>query len=172
MYIDCYKLDGTLLYRIDLGVNIRAGAHYTQFLVYDFDGDGRAELMFKTAPGTKVIRYNQAGQSTTETYVTMPPEDIAAGYSHSDDYRMSSEDYYKHIVSVFMRWHSHEEVVAGRWPSTLEECFGIEQRYDYPLSRGMRNGSPITSSMCMLPVGVAATICGHSRDSFLMGLNI
>jgi len=33
VYLDCYKLDGTKLWRIDLGVNIRAGAHYTQFLV-------------------------------------------------------------------------------------------------------------------------------------------
>jgi len=52
VYIDAYKLDGTQLWRIDLGRNIRAGAHYTQFLVYDFDGDGLAELICKTAPGT------------------------------------------------------------------------------------------------------------------------
>ena len=50
--LDCYRLDGTQLWRIDLGRNIRAGAHYTQFLVYDFDGDGRAELICKTAPGS------------------------------------------------------------------------------------------------------------------------
>ncbi|MCH5346703.1 MAG: Por secretion system protein [Muribaculaceae bacterium] len=53
VYIDCYKLDGTKLWRIDLGQNIRAGAHYTQFMVYDFDGDGKAEMICKTAPGTK-----------------------------------------------------------------------------------------------------------------------
>ena len=52
VFIDAYKLDGTLLWRIDLGQNIRAGAHYTQFMVYDLDGDGRAELACKTAPGT------------------------------------------------------------------------------------------------------------------------
>ncbi|WP_274655229.1 rhamnogalacturonan lyase [Paenibacillus humicola] len=52
VYLDCYRLDGTLLWRIDLGRNIRAGAHYTQFLVYDLDGDGRAELVCKTADGT------------------------------------------------------------------------------------------------------------------------
>ena len=52
MILDCYRLDGTQLWRIDLGRNIRAGAHYTQFLVYDFDGDGRAELICKTAPGS------------------------------------------------------------------------------------------------------------------------
>lgn len=51
-FLDCYKLDGTQLWRIDLGPNIRSGAHYTQFLVYDFDGDGKAELICKTADGT------------------------------------------------------------------------------------------------------------------------
>jgi len=51
--LDAYKLNGKKLWRIDLGVNIRAGAHYTQFLVYDFDGDGNAEVVVKTAPGTR-----------------------------------------------------------------------------------------------------------------------
>jgi rhamnogalacturonan endolyase len=53
VYLDAYTLDGKRLWRIDLGKNIRAGAHYTQFLVYDFDGDGKAEVVCKTAPGTK-----------------------------------------------------------------------------------------------------------------------
>nr|WP_288834660.1 T9SS type A sorting domain-containing protein [uncultured Flavobacterium sp.] len=52
VYIDCYRLDGTRLWRIDLGRNIRAGAHYTQFMVYDLDSDGKAELACKTADGT------------------------------------------------------------------------------------------------------------------------
>ena len=61
--IDCYKIDFTqivnskssnskLLWRVNLGKNIRAGAHYTQFMVYDFDRDGHAELICKTAPGS------------------------------------------------------------------------------------------------------------------------
>lgn len=50
--IDCYKLNGTKLWRVDLGVNIRAGAHYTQFMVYDYDGDGKAEMVCKTSDGT------------------------------------------------------------------------------------------------------------------------
>lgn len=53
VYMDAYKLDGTRLWRIDLGKNIRAGAHYTQFIVYDFDGDGKSEIAMKTADGTK-----------------------------------------------------------------------------------------------------------------------
>ena len=49
---DCYRLNGEHLWRIDMGPNIRSGAHYIPFIVYDFDGDGRAELMVKTADGT------------------------------------------------------------------------------------------------------------------------
>lgn len=52
VYIDCYKLSGKRLWRIDLGYNIRAGAHYTQFYVADFDLDGKAEMTCKTADGT------------------------------------------------------------------------------------------------------------------------
>lgn len=48
-----YKLDGTFLWEINLGKNIREGAHYTQFMVYDLDGDGRAEFVCKTADGTR-----------------------------------------------------------------------------------------------------------------------
>ena len=72
VYIDCYKIvNGTssnaqLLWRIDLGVNIRAGAHYTQFMVYDFDGDGCAELMCKTAPGSKDGQGNYVNQAATD----------------------------------------------------------------------------------------------------------
>lgn len=48
-----YQLDGTFLWEINLGKNIREGAHYTQFMVYDLDNDGRAELVCKTADGTR-----------------------------------------------------------------------------------------------------------------------
>jgi rhamnogalacturonan endolyase len=47
-----YKMDGTFLWEINLGRNIREGAHYTQFMVYDLDGDGISEFACKTADGT------------------------------------------------------------------------------------------------------------------------
>ena len=65
VYIDCYKLDGTKLWRIDLGQNIRAGAHYTQFQVYDYDGDGKVEMICKTAPGSKDGLGNYVNQAAT-----------------------------------------------------------------------------------------------------------
>ncbi len=49
----CYRMDGTELWRINLGNNVRAGEHINQFLFYDMDGDGKAEFICKTAPGSK-----------------------------------------------------------------------------------------------------------------------
>ncbi|WP_306817077.1 MULTISPECIES: fibronectin type III domain-containing protein [unclassified Microbacterium] len=135
VFIDTYELDGTLLNRIELGANIRAGAHYTQFLVYDFDGDGRSETILKTAPGTRSIGYAADGSVTNEAYVTMPAEDVAAGYSHDDDYRMSAADYEEHLVELFLGWSEREEVISGQWPATLEQAFGTEVTHEYPLSR-------------------------------------
>lgn len=77
--IDCYRLDGTRLWRIDLGDNIRSGAHYTQFLVADFDGDGCAELICKTADGTqdgtgKVIGDRRADYRNMKGRIIAGPE--------------------------------------------------------------------------------------------------
>ena len=88
VYLDCYKIvngksvNCKLLWRIDLGVNIRAGAHYTQFMVYDFDGDGRAELMCKTAPGSKDGHGNYVNQAATDEAIK--------GVDNAKDWRTSA----------------------------------------------------------------------------------
>jgi hypothetical protein len=134
-YVDTYKADGTLLHRIDLGVNIRSGAHYTQMLVNDFDGDGRAEMMMKTAPGTKSTSFTADGSVASEGFISLLQQDVEAGYANSDDYRMSAADYYRHMVQTFQGWTEHPEVKAGNWPATLEEAFGTAPKYQYPLSQ-------------------------------------
>ncbi len=77
--IDAYTLEGDRLWRIDLGRNIRSGAHYTQFQVYDYDGDGRAEIAMKTADGTRdgqgdVIGDASADHRNGSGYVLSGPE--------------------------------------------------------------------------------------------------
>ena len=69
--IDCYKIPSSFdtdknpfMWRIDLGRNIRAGAHYTQFMVYDLDGDGKSEVVMKTADGTIDGEGNIIGDKT------------------------------------------------------------------------------------------------------------
>ena len=103
--IDCYKLDGRLLWRLDMGPNIRAGAHYTQFSV------------------------------ESERFITLPPEDVEKGVQNTDDYVCSARDYRNHMADVFEGWQEHPEVKCGHWPDTLEACFGVPQRYEYPLKR-------------------------------------
>lgn len=79
VYVDAYRMDGERLWRIDLGANIRAGAHYTDLMVYDFDGDGRAELLTRTADGTvdgkgRVIGDAGADHRNSSGYVLQGPE--------------------------------------------------------------------------------------------------
>ncbi len=79
VYIDCYTLNGKKLWRVDLGRNIRAGQHYTQFLVADFDCDGKAEMTCKTADGTvdgtgKVIGDKSKNYRNGSGYILDGPE--------------------------------------------------------------------------------------------------
>ena len=79
VYLDGLEMDGTLLWRIDLGPNIRAGAHYTQFMVYDFESDGYPEVVCKTADGTvdglgHVIGDPSANYTNSAGYVLSGPE--------------------------------------------------------------------------------------------------
>lgn len=96
VYIDCYQLNGTFLWRIDLGVNIRAGAHYTQFQVYDYDGDGKAEMVCKTAPGTK----DGKGK-----YVLLNNDNPYADYRNSNGYVLDGPEY----LTIF-RGETGEEI--------------------------------------------------------------
>lgn len=78
-YIDCYRLDGTKLWRIDLGDNIRSGAHYIHPMVYDLDGDGKAEVVLRTADGTqdgtgRVLGDRRADWRNIKGRITSGPE--------------------------------------------------------------------------------------------------
>jgi rhamnogalacturonan endolyase len=86
--LDAYELDGTRLWRIELGRNIREGAHYTQFIVYDFDGDGSAELAVKTAPGTL---------DGTGAPVLLGSDAVDADYRNAAGYILQGPEY----LSVF-----------------------------------------------------------------------
>lgn len=76
---DCYKLNGTKLWRIDLGINMNGGPHFNPFMVYDFDGDGKAEIILKTADGTidgqgTVIGNASVDYRNTSGWVQQGPE--------------------------------------------------------------------------------------------------
>ena len=107
--IDGYTLAGKQLWSINLGVNIRGGAHYTQMSVGDFDGDGKAEFSCKTAPGTK---------DGTGAYLSTG---VAAGADNTKDYRNASG-----YILTGPEWLT---VFAG---DTGKELATV----DYPVQRG------------------------------------
>ncbi|MET7397384.1 cellulose binding domain-containing protein [Dactylosporangium sp. NPDC005572] len=97
VYVDAYRLNGQRLWRINLGRNIRAGAHYTQFQVYDYDGDGRAEVAMKTADGTtdgtgRVIGSASADYRNSSGYVLSGPEYLTM-FNGQTGAAMSTVDY-------------------------------------------------------------------------------
>lgn len=73
-----YTLEGKFLWQISLGKNIREGAHYTQFMVYDLDGDGIAELVCKTADGTTDSQGNVVGDASKD-WVERDPQSPVYG---------------------------------------------------------------------------------------------
>ncbi|BEL02711.1 rhamnogalacturonan lyase [Actinoplanes sichuanensis] len=97
VYIDAYKLNGTRLWRINLGRNIRAGAHYTQFQVFDYDGDGKAEVAMKTADGTvdgggTVIGSSSADYRNSSGYILTGPEFLTV-FNGQTGRAMATADY-------------------------------------------------------------------------------
>jgi hypothetical protein len=109
VYIAAYTLAGKQLWMLNLGPNIRSGAHYTQMSVGDFDGDGKAEFSCKTAPGTK---------DGTGAYLSTG---VAAGADNTKDYRNASG-----YILTGPEWLT---VFAG---DTGKELATV----DYPVQRG------------------------------------
>jgi rhamnogalacturonan endolyase len=102
--LEAYDLDGTFLWRINLGWNIREGAHYTQFMVYDLDGDGRAEVACKTADGTtdgvgNVIGDPDADYRNSSGYILTGPEYLTI-FDGLTGASLVTTDFYPDRVSV------------------------------------------------------------------------
>ena len=100
-----YKLDGTLLWRINLGKNIREGAHYTQFMVYDLDADGKAEIAMKTADGTIDGQGNVIGDSTKD-------------YRNKDGYILSGPEYLTVFDGLTGKALATTKYIPSRHPET------------------------------------------------------
>lgn len=94
--LDAYDMETKeFLWRIDLGRNIRGGAHYTQFMVYDLDGDGKAEIACKTAPGSK----DSAGEyvtkaSSDESIKNLTDEENEISYVNDGGRILDGAEYY------------------------------------------------------------------------------
>ena len=127
---DCYKLNGTRLWRINLGKNVRSGAHYIQFLVYDFDGDGSAEMICKTADGTidgigKVI-----GDSTKDYRFGLA--EVTAYYNeHKDEIAKDNA-----AMEQMSRLYQNRQSVDSVTMSNMRKMFSNRQRPHFKRGTG------------------------------------
>ena len=85
VHLAAYKLDGTKLWKndIELGKNVYSSAHTLQFLVYDFDGDGKSEVMCQTSLGSKDGQgkyVSNAAQNDEEIKAITDEENSTADY--------------------------------------------------------------------------------------------
>ncbi|MBC7950082.1 MAG: rhamnogalacturonan lyase [Chitinophagaceae bacterium] len=101
-----YKMDGTLLWTINLGKNIREGAHYTQFMVYDLDGDGKAEIAMKTADGSMDSRGTVIG-------------DISKDWRNERGYILSGPEFLTVFDGFTGAALATTEYIPPRYPSVL-----------------------------------------------------
>lgn len=115
-FVDCYKLDGTRLWRIDFGQNVICGNNFT-FEVWDFDGDGKGEMIVKTAPGTKDGLGNYVGEGL-KGY----PEDLQKKYYRGSDGGPTDGEEW---ITCFDGVTGRELATKQYWP-----YFGIQSNWD------------------------------------------
>jgi hypothetical protein len=124
-YVDVYKQDGTLLFRVEMGYNVRAGNdHETTLFAGDYDGDGRAELMLKTALGTRIGNWDDASQSVV--------------YADSKKTVVGGEDGLRATVDRFKEYFANgdEQALDTYW--SLLNSFTIS--YRSPVAGGGNDG--------------------------------
>ncbi|MBE2216361.1 MAG: rhamnogalacturonan lyase [Opitutaceae bacterium] len=134
-----YTLDGKLLWTINLGKNVREGAHYTQFMVYDLDGDGRAEFACKTADGTvdgvgKVIG-DPAADWVEKGAETVPTADRSGAVTDAEG-RMRAR-----LEGRILRGPEYLTVFDGRTGAALATVPYVPQRFpgnDNPTGEQMK----------------------------------
>ena len=192
---DCYKLDGTLLWRLDLGVNVRSGQHYGIGMLYDFDSDGKAEFMVKTAPGSRV--WEVVGGKLTGNFQYIGQDFIGASpakltrvtnwdgsrnWSNTDDYRnqdgnrtaatrLSDKTTVGWMSDFFFYWQSHPDVTSAKHGADLE--------LDAYASRGNFGWwkYPPQVMLGMFPAGYAGDAGGSANagrhwDAFIANSNV
>ena len=141
---DCYRMDGTLLWRINMGRNIRSGAHYVPFVFYDLDGDGRAEFVVKTADGTIDGRGRVLGDSAADFRHGVAE---AKNGAPVEDWKMKEE------------WARYND---GGFPQS-----GQRPQRNGRRGQGQRNGKPLTGRILTGPeyLTVFSGLTGEALDT-------
>ena len=135
VHLAAYKLDGTKLWKndIELGKNVYSSAHTLQFLVYDFDGDGKSEVICQTSLGSKDGQgkyVSNAAQTDEEIKAITDKENSTADYRSSSGVITKGEEF----LTVF-----NGETGAAMDTISLPTTRGSENGVDYGDDFGNRS---------------------------------
>ncbi|MCS3253175.1 hypothetical protein NXX19_12145 [Bacteroides ovatus] len=149
--LEAYKMDGTFLWQIDLGINIRSGSHYTSYILYDFDGDGLCEIAFRSSEGTKF----GDGKGITDAY------------GNVNDYRIRQTD--------AVGWYSGASIntICGlimEGPEYISICRGYDGREITRVDNIPRGGSGSKASRAKYWSEYWGDDYGNRMDSFFIGV--
>ena len=139
--IDAYKLSGNqanLLWRVDMGYNVKASAHTTQIMVYDFDGDGKAEMILRTLEGTT------SGIVKDGCYVPTSFVGEKAAAEVESYLKESEEDLFAQYTSKIMNSH------AIVWEDPVYNNGDGEAGEDGYITSGSYNGDMMEQTWCKL----------------------
>lgn len=121
---DCYRMDGTLLWRIDMGPNIRSGAHYVPFIVYDLDGDGCAEMLVRTADGTRDAKGKVIGDSTADWRIG-----VKEAMDHYEENRLTAQEEREEMEKMRQQWinmqREGKRAERPRWSRKAKQWKGL-----------------------------------------------
>lgn len=156
-FFDCYKLDGRRLWRIDMGINMGAGNNYT-FMVWDFDQDGKGELIVKSAPGSRDATGRYVGQQLAGI------KDTATLYFRgSDKWPTRGEEW----ITCYNAETGAELATIDYWPR-----FDIQENWYYGKKNGDtylygRRGNGFKGAVVYIPVdGVRRPCCYAQRGIY------
>lgn len=149
--LEAYKMDGTFLWQIDLGINIRSGSHYTSYILYDFDGDGLCEIAFRSSEGTKF----GDGKCITDAY------------GNVNDYRIRQTD--------AVGWYSGASIntICGlimEGPEYISICRGYDGREITRVDNIPRGGSGSKASRAKYWSEYWGDDYGNRMDRFFIGV--
>ena len=149
--LEAYKMDGTFLWQIDLGNNIRSGSHYTSYILYDFDGDGLCEIAFRSSEGTKF------GDGKV----------ITDAYGNVNDYRIRQTD--------AVGWYSGASIntICGlimEGPEYISICRGYDGREITRVDNIPRGGSGSKASRAKYWSEYWGDDYGNRMDRFFIGV--
>lgn len=149
--LEAYKMDGTFLWQIDLGINIRSGSHYTSYILYDFDGDGLCEIAFRSSEGTKF----GDGKGITDAY------------GNVNDYRIRQTD--------AVGWYSGASfnTICGlimEGPEYISICRGYDGREITRVDNIPRGGSGSKASRAKYWSEYWGDDYGNRMDRFFIGV--